>query len=92
MKHLPIMKEWSENPIGWGDLQFTESTVVMDAITTLAFVHGVPALPLHDALMVAESQAELAARCLWESFHEHVGIYPYISINTHKRAEMRLAA
>jgi len=92
MKHLPIMKAWSENPTGWGDLQFTESTVVMAAINKLAFVHGVPALPLHDALMVAESQAELAARCLWESFHEHVGIYPYISINTHKQAEMRLAA
>lgn len=92
MKHLLIMKEWSENPIGWGDLQFTESTVVMTAINKLAFVHGVPALPLHDALMVAESQAELAAQCLWESFHEHVGIHPYISINTHKQAEMRLAA
>jgi len=92
MKHLPIMKEWSEAPIGWGDLQLTESTVVMAAVTKLAFVHGVPALPLHDALMVPESKADLAAKVLWESFHEHVGIYPYISINRHERAEMRLAA
>lgn len=90
--HLPIMAEWGKNPIGWGDLQLIESTAVIDAIKTLAFDHDIPALPIHDALMVQESKAEIAARCLIESFHKHVGIYPYVTISTHKREAMKLAA
>ena len=47
MDHLPLLKDWAKNPIGWGDLQFIESTAVMGAVRTLAFDHDIPALPLH---------------------------------------------
>lgn len=90
--NLPILEEWAKNPIKWGDLQFIESTAVMDAIVTLAREHDIPALPLHDALIVQESMAEIAAECLWESFRKIVGIAPYITISTHQWASMRLAA
>lgn len=57
----------------------------MGAVKALADEHDVPALPLHDALMVPESKAEIAARCLFESFYEHVGICPHITVSTHKK-------
>ena len=85
LEHLPLLKEWAKNPVGWGDLQIIESTAVIDAVTTLAFDHGIPALPLHDALMVPESKAEVAARCLFDSFYKHVGIYPHITVSTHRK-------
>lgn len=85
LDHLPLLEEWAKNPIGWGDLQFIESTAVIDAVKTLAFVHDIPALPLHDALMVPESKAEIAAQCLFESFYKHVGIAPHITISSHRK-------
>jgi hypothetical protein len=85
LEHLPLMEEWAKNPIGWGDLQFIESTAVIAAVKRLAFEHDIPALPLHDALMVPESKADIAAQCLFESFFVHVGIAPHITISTHKK-------
>jgi len=85
LEHLPLLEEWAKNPVGWGDLQIIESTAVIDAVMTLAFGHDIPALPLHDALMVPESKADIAARCLFDSFYKHVGIRPHITISTHRK-------
>lgn len=82
--HLPLFEEWVKNPIGWGELQFAESTAIIDAVKTLAFDHDIPALPLHDALLVPESKATIAAQCLLRSFHKHVGIWPHITVSTYK--------
>ena len=91
LEHLPLLEEWAKNPVSWGYLQFIESTAVIAAVKTLAFDHDIPALPLHDALMVPESKAEIAARCLFESFYKHVGIAPHITISTHKKvADQRM--
>ena len=85
LEHLPLMEEWANNPIGWGELQFIESTAVIAAVKTLALDYEIPALPLHDALMVPESKADIAARCLFESFFKHVGICPHITVSTHRK-------
>lgn len=85
LEHLPLLEEWAKNPIGWGELQFIESTAVIAAVKTLALDHDIPALPLHDALMVPESKADIAARCLFENFFKHVGICPHITVSTHRK-------
>ena len=79
------MEEWAKNPVGWGELQLIESTAVIAAVKTLAFDHDIPALPLHDALIVPETKAEIAAQCLFDSFYKQVGIAPHITVSTHKK-------
>jgi hypothetical protein len=76
---LQLLKDWPTNSISWADLQFLESSAVIDAVHELATLHGVPALPLHDAVIVPKSKAELAQRVLSACFERHVGVYPTLT-------------
>ena len=80
LEHLPLLKDWPTSPIRWGDLQFLESEAVIDAVHSLAMAWGIPALPLHDAVIVPKSKAELAKQVLSGTFHQHVGVLPSITV------------
>ena len=80
LAHLPVLKDWPKNPITWADLQFRESSAIVDSVHRLAMVHGVAALPLHDALIVPKSKAALAEKILSDCFHHHVGVRPSIKV------------
>lgn len=81
LKVLPILSEDSEGSavgMGWADLQFIESEIVLSAMETLAFDHDVPSLPVHDSLIVPVQAKETAKRVLGESFKRAVGVVPVI--------------
>lgn len=79
LKALPIIGgDGSGVAIGWQELQFRESEIILSAMETLAFGHGVPSLPVHDSLIVGEGVKGLAIEVLQEAFREQVGITPVI--------------
>lgn len=79
LKALPIIGgDGSGVPVGWGELQYRESEVILSALETLAFEHGVPCLPVHDSLVVPEGAKELAIETLKESFRDSLGVVPVI--------------
>jgi hypothetical protein len=64
LKQFSLLENWKENPIDWGDLQFWESEVIIEAVYRLAIEHNVTALPVHDSLIVPKCKRELAKKVL----------------------------
>ncbi|AGH49654.1 hypothetical protein G432_09645 [Sphingomonas sp. MM-1] len=79
LDHLPILKDWPEYDLDWADLQFIESEIIIGTMYELAMMHGVPALPVHDSLIVPASKEALAIRILAKEFERRAGITPYIA-------------
>lgn len=77
---LPLLGDWGESPIDWGDLQYVESKVMVKTVETLAFTHGVPCLPVHDSIIVAAHHQELASQVLKEAFRSVVGVNPHLKV------------
>lgn len=80
LKLLPLLKGWETCHIRWGDLQFLESCVVVDTVHQLAMMHGVPALPVHDSIIVPASKEELARSVFTANFKKHVGVVPALTV------------
>jgi hypothetical protein len=54
------------------DLQYHEAEILRRAMEKLIFPHGIPVLPIHDALIVPHTLAAEAERCLKDAFKEYV--------------------
>lgn len=74
--HYPILDDWNSSSIRWGDLQFLESEVIIGAVRTLAFDYDIPALPVHDSIIVPISKREVANDVLLAVFKSYVGTSP----------------
>ncbi|WP_203308829.1 hypothetical protein [Sphingomonas beigongshangi] len=79
LKKYPFLHDWKECPYRWHVLQFEESSILLDALYRLTVVHDIPALPLHDAMIVKESDMELAKQEIRKYFHRRFSVYPEIS-------------
>lgn len=79
LEALPILNEWESSPLRWGDLQYIESCAVVDTVHRLATVKGIPALPVHDSIIVPESTKTIAASVLRANFEKHVGVEPMLT-------------
>ena len=55
-----------------------ESDILMDVLLDLQ-KHDVVALPIHDAVLVADEDKEIAVRVMKEVFREHTGITPEVT-------------
>jgi len=53
-------------------LMFTESNILIEAMLDL-YARGVAALPLHDSVLVAASEAEVARAVMEEAFERATG-------------------
>lgn len=80
LKHLAVLRDWETSPVRWGDLQFLESKVIVDAVHDLATRLSIAALPMHDSLIVPKGKAEIAQKVLAECFERHVGVKPKLTI------------
>ncbi len=80
LKQLPILTDIEKSPWNWADFQFLESEAIINALYKLAFEHGIPALPVHDSLIVPVSKMELAKDVLSEAFLKSVGVRPELSV------------
>lgn len=78
LRKLPVLVDWPSCSIRWGDLQFLESKAIVEAVHKLAIVHGIPALPVHDSLIVPISKKELCLKVLNECFLDAVGVGPVV--------------
>lgn len=81
-KFFPILADWSTSLWRWSDFQFMESQAIIETVHTLATAHGIPALPVHDSIIVPVSKAELAKAVLSDAFATCVGITPELKITT----------
>jgi hypothetical protein len=78
--HLPQVGRAIAEGIGWAKLQYIESCAIIDAVDELAHKHDIPALPVHDSLIVPVSALEKAKQVLSACFERHVGIKPTLEI------------
>lgn len=74
----PILTTWPSSAIRWQHLQNIEATAIINAVEALAFEHDVPALPLHDALLIPRSKIAIAREVLRGTFRKAVGVEPLI--------------
>jgi len=78
-QYVTCFKDWDLNPVGWGTLQFLESEAIIASVSRLAFDYDIPALPVHDSLIVAQNNENTAMKTLKDEFHRVIGVKPYIT-------------
>ena len=67
-EHLPVLSNFKKSGITWADLMFIESQGIIKTIETLRDDFNIPALSMHDGLIVPVSGAELAEQALKRVF------------------------
>lgn len=77
---LPVIGQALSRGLGWAKLQYIESCAIIDAVAVLAFEHGIPALPVHDSLIIGASNLNAAKAVLETTFFKHVGINPRLKV------------
>jgi hypothetical protein len=81
----PLLGQWGTEaapnmPSGYGHLMFRESRVVVSTMLRLAREHNIPALPVHDSLIVPRSKEVIAYRILDEQFTKIIGVVPTLKL------------
>lgn len=76
--HHPALVALFERDFGL-DLMFTESRILLAAIRRL-MAQRIPALPMHDGMMVSRSKAEYATEAMGDAAEEVIGIRLPISV------------
>lgn len=80
LRNFPSLADWDSIDYRWGDLQFIESEAILDAVYILATKYDVPALPVHDSLIVPESMVETAKEVITDCFERHIGFTPTLEL------------
>ena len=81
LKQLPLLAEIEASPYNWADFQYAESQAIIEAVHTLTVRHGIPALAVHDSIMIPVSQRDLAKAILSDAFYKYVRITPILEVN-----------
>lgn len=77
---IPLLAGWDTSPYRWDDLQYIESSIVFDCIEILAYEHNIPALPVHDSIIVPVKHRQLAMDVLSYCFQKHTGCLPMLKV------------
>jgi hypothetical protein len=76
----PLLARWGTEIRGrvrdWGDLMFAESEAIIRTMLILKRQHGVPSLPVYDAIIVPWRKSNLAQEVLREQFRIITGAKP----------------
>ena len=67
-------------PWSYGHLMFSESRVILSTMLRLAREYNVPAMPVHDSLIVPRSKEATAERVLNEQFTKIIGVKPKLKV------------
>jgi len=78
----PILNTPTAHDIDWGFLQRRESDALIATVTRLAHEYSIPAYPVHDSLIVKQSDSELAEQVLSDCFFSHIGFRPHLERKT----------
>ena len=74
------MADWSSGNIGWSNLMFIESEIIISTMLELMNDHNILSLPVHDCIVVRKSDQELAMRTLPEQFYKQTGEVPKLKV------------
>jgi hypothetical protein len=74
LERLPALRLLPDSGITWADLQYRESLGLIATVERLAYEFGVPALPLHDAVIVSVGYAALVEKVMKECFWKEAGV------------------
>jgi hypothetical protein len=80
VKALPALGRLSFSGLGSGELQRIEAGILRATISALREA-GIPALPVHDSIVVPETQVDTAARVLAEEFYKETKATPSLVVN-----------
>ena len=61
-----------------GRLQNKDGKIMADIIDYFVIKKGIPAIPIHDSVIVPESYQEEAKQVMKEVYKKHMGFYPVI--------------
>lgn len=81
----PLLAQWGTKsapnmPWSYGHLMFIESRVVITTMLRLAREHNIPAVPVHDSVIVPRSGEAIAERVLDEQFIKIIGVKPTLKV------------
>jgi hypothetical protein len=76
---LPIMREWPTQPTTCFDLMFLESEAVIGTMLELMREYRVPALSVHDSLIVPVMTLDLVEGVLKRRYKTVCGVEPYLT-------------
>ncbi len=87
----PMLHGWPDSTLRWQDLQYLESSAIIDAVEVLGLHHGITGLPLHDALLVQRSNIDTASEVLTGTFRNRIGVAPVFKVkdNWKKRVDLK---
>ncbi len=78
-QRFPVLMELENRQVDWADLMFLESQAIIG--TMKALMHeGVPALPVHDSIMVPSSKMGMASKALTRAYEAVAGIKPTLAL------------
>ena len=80
LEAFPVLQDWDQGGVSWADLMFLESEAVLQTMLTL-MDQGIPGLPVHDSLIVRNTDETVATEALTSAFGEVVGISPRLKVN-----------
>ena len=81
LEALPVLARWPKLNRNWADFQFLDSEVMLQTIYELTTIHGVPALPVHDSVIVPISKRAFAEQVLADAFEARIGVRPRLTVN-----------
>jgi hypothetical protein len=77
---IPLLKDWPDSPIRWGDLQFRESEPMIASAIELAEVYDIPAYPVHDSLRVPVSKVDIVKKVMRKQFLHYLSFDPILEV------------
>ena len=77
----PVLGEWGQVKIDWGDLMFRESEAVIGTMVHLIKAYQIPALPVHDSLLVPVSKIGLCRNLLVDHYRYSCKIEPRVTVD-----------
>mgnify|MGYP001362952161 CR=1 FL=1 len=80
LEYFPFMADWSSGDIGWFNLMFIESEIILGITLELMSDHNIPSLPVYDFIIVRKSDQEFSMRLLSEQFYKKTGLVPCLRL------------
>ena len=76
-KHYPFLATMRKEEHGWGTLQYIEANIIIYTMLELKEI-GIPSFPVHDSLIVKETDRMTCMGLLENQFAKVTGIKPII--------------
>ncbi len=84
MSKYPFLETLTSANVTWGYLQRREADAIISTMRRLAHEYDVPSYPVHDSLLVKQSDVLLVTRVMKESFSSIIGFTPVLKVTTNQ--------